>query len=370
MGLTPIWLTAPTRFAKLRCNRARWVLALIAALLVASLTALAAPGPAAVSGDPAARADDQADIVLYEGIVEGVRHGGNYYAVAAQALRAGDYPLKPFVTFRLPTLAELQGSLPQPAVIALLYALALAVMLAWAQRLAPAFSRRPPLIIALVLLAGGMMAHVQADLAAFHEVWAGLLIALSVALRRPGRWMEAVAFGLAAMLIRETAALYVAVMAVLAFLDRDRREALAWSSTIALLAVVVVLHARAVAEVVQPLDPASPGWAGMLGFGFFTMTISISTALSLAWPWLAALLVGLSLAGWAAWRDPLGVRVFATLAAYALLLSLFGRPDTFYWGLLVAPASLVGLAFVPDAARDLYASLVDKRRITVTRRTT
>jgi hypothetical protein len=172
------------------------------------------------------------------------------------------------------------------------------------------------------------------------------------------------------MLVRETAALYVAVMAVLALIDRDRREALAWLSTLAVLALVVALHARTVSEVVQPLDPASPGWAGMLGFGFFVMTLRISTALSLAWPWLAALLVGLSLIGWAAWRDPLGTRMFATLSAYALLLSLFGRVDTFYWGLLVAPASLIGLIFVPDAVRDLYASVLDRRRITVTRRST
>lgn len=368
MGVSlPRWLAAPTRFARLRRRRARVVLALVAALLLAGLTALATPGPPPVSGNPAARADDQADIVLYEGIVEGVRHGGNYYEVAAQALRAGDYPLRPFVTFRLPGLAAAQAALPAPVVVALLYGLGFATMLAWTIRLAPAFTRRPPLVIALVLLAGGMVAHVQADLAAFHEIWAGLLIALSLALRRPGRWVEAAALGLAAMLIRETAALYVAVMAAAAWLERDRREALGWAATVGVLAAVVALHAHAVGEVVRPLDPASPGWTGMLGFGFFVKTMTISTALSLAWSWLAAVLVGLALAGWAAWRDPLGGRVCATFVAYALLLSLFGRTDTFYWGLLVAPTLLVGLVFVPDAARDLFASVRDRRRITVRR---
>ena len=55
------------------------------------------------------------------------------------------------------------------------------------------------------------------------------------------------------------------------------------------------------------------------------------------------------------------------LAAYAAVLSVFGRLDTFYWGLLVAPLLLVGLAFVPDGIRDLAAALSDRRRITVKR---
>ena len=120
-------------------------------------------------------------------IVDGVRHGGDYYGVAAErACARGDYPMKPFVTFRLPTLAVVQAMLPGWAVIALLYALAAGVMLAWFARLRPAFARPPPLILAMVLLAGGMGAFVQSELASFHEVWAGLLIALSLALRRSG----------------------------------------------------------------------------------------------------------------------------------------------------------------------------------------
>ncbi len=52
---------------------------------------------------------------------------------------------------------------------------------------------------------------------------------------------------------------------------------------------------------------------------------------------------------------------------YAVLLSLFGRTDTFYWGLMIAPTILIGLAFVPDALRDLIAAALDRRRIIVTR---
>ncbi|WP_293877069.1 MULTISPECIES: hypothetical protein [unclassified Sphingomonas] len=365
--LAPVWLTRPSRFAGLSPRNAGAVLAALAVLLLATLLVFATPAPPAASGDAANRADDQADVMLYETIVENVRHGGPYYTVAADAMRSGDYPLKPFVTVRLPTLARVQASVPHGVVVLLLYVLAAAVALAWYVRLAPVFARTPPRIVAMALLAGGLMAFVQRDLIAFHEIWAGLFVALSLAVYRPAAWLPSVAFGLAAALIRETAGLYLALMAILALLGGQRREATGWLVAGAILALVLAAHAHAVAAVVRPLDPASPGWSGQLGFGFFVRTMTVSTALALAPLWLAAPLVGLALFGWAAWHDPLGLRVALLLAAYAVVLSLFGRLDTFYWGLLVAPLLLVGLAFVPDGVRDLFAGLSDRRRITVKR---
>lgn len=366
-SLAPLWLTQPTRCAGLSPRNAWAALAALVVLLLATLLVFATPAPPAASGGAANRADDQADVMLYETIVANVGHGGDYYAVAADAMRSGNYPLKPFVTFRLPTLAKVQASLPHAIVIGLLYLLAAAVALAWYARLAPAFARPPPRVVAMALLAGGLMAFVQRDLIAFHEIWAGLFIALSLGVHRPAAWLPSVAFGLAAALIRETAGLYLALMMVLALAAGARREAIGWLIAGAVLALVLAAHAHAVAAVVRPLDPASPGWSGHLGFGLFVRTMAVSTALALAPLWLAAPLVGLALFGWAAWREPIGLRVLVVLAAYAAVLSVFGRLDTFYWGLLVAPLLLVGLAFVPDGLRDLVVGLSDRRQITVRR---
>jgi hypothetical protein len=358
--LPPLWLAEPSRFAALPLGAARLSLGLAVLLLMASFSALWLP----VGGTAG---DGPGDVVLYGAIVDGVRHGGNYYAVTADALRAGDYPLRPFVTFRLPTLAVIEAHLPDWLVAGVLGALATGVLIAWFGRLSAAL-RRPALRIALpLLIAGGLIAQVQPALATFHEVWAGLLIALSLALRRPGRWIEPVALGLAAMLIRETSALYVLVMAALAITDGERREAVGWLGALAVLAAVVAVHAHAVAQVVRPLDALSPGWAGMLGVGFFVRTMAASTVLSLLPILVSAPLVALALIGWAGWRSPTGLRVTATLAAYATLLALFARADTFYWGLLVAPLILPGLALAPDAVRDLVAGALDSRRITVRR---
>lgn len=359
----PLLLSRPTRLAALNRGNARLALAVLVLLLAACLTALGSTPPA-TTGD---RSRNQADIVLYQQIVDGVRHGGTYYSVAATALRENGYPLRPFVAFRLPTLAMVQAHLPWPVVLALLYALAAAVLLAWFARLRPAFARPPALVAAMLLLAGGMAVFVQGDLAYFHELWAGPLIALSLALRRPGRWIEAVCAGLMAMLIRETAALYVGLMLLFALFEGERREAIGWGAALVIFGIVLGLHAQAVAAVVEPLDPTSQGWHGLLGFGFFVRTMTLSTALLMLPLSLGALLIGLALFGWAAWDTPLALRALTIFVAYAALIGVFGRADTFYWGLMIAPILLVGLAFAPDGIRDLFTRALDRRRITVTR---
>jgi len=360
------WLAAPSRFAALSKPRARLALGMLVLLLLACLTALTVPDPAAVAGGATSQSD-QTDLMVYEKIVAGVKGGGDYYTVATDTLRAGGYPLRPFVTVRMPSLALVLAALPAWAPRILLWLLAAYVALIWSMRLAEALPRTLPRLVALFLLAGSLLAFVQADLAPFHEIWAGLLIALSLGLRRPGRWFESAAFGLTAMLIRETALLYALVMLVLAWRDGARREATGWLVAILLFAVALAAHAYAVMGVTGAHDPASPGWSGLLGFGFFVKAISLATALQLLPITAAALLVGLALFGWAAWNDPLGLRVAALLAVYAVLNGVFARSDTFYWGLMVAPVFLAGLAFVPDGLRDLLRPGLDRPRITVTR---
>ena len=363
MTRSPLWLAQPGRFAILPAAQARIVLGVLAALLLASLTVLGVPVPAADT----ASANPQTDVALYDGIVSAVAHGEDYYRAAADALRAGGYPLRPFLTFRLPGLAMVQGALPLTATLALLCMLAFATAYAWYRRLREAVARVPALLAALFLLAAGMLAFVQPELIVFHEIWAGLLVALSVALRRPGRWVEAAAVALIAMLIRETAALYVLVMAALAFAEGHRREAIGWAGTLGVFALVLAAHAVAVHGVTGPLDAASPGWAGMHGFGLFVRAMTLATGLTLLPVLAAAPLVALALFGWASWRDPLALRAATTFSAYALVISLFARLDTFYWGLMIAPAFLIGLAFVPDGLRDLTARALDRRRVQVQR---
>jgi hypothetical protein len=344
------------------------VLALLVLLLPLCLLALLVPeqpGLNAVTGG----GRNMTDLALYEKIVAGVKGGENYYSAAADALRAGAYPLRPFLTFRMPGLAVTLAALPDWLPKYLLMLLALTTALAWGVRLRGVLPRLAPRLVGVLLLIGSLLAFLQPGLVAFHEIWAALLIALSLAMRRPGHWIEAVAIALAAMLIRETAALYVIVMAIFAWREGARREAIGWAAALGLFAVMLGVHAYAVTGITSALDPASPGWAGLQGFGLFVKSVTLATSLQLLPLWAGALLVGLSLFGWTSWDDPLGARMLAVLAAYAVAISVFARLDTFYWGLMVAPVFLLGLVFVPDGVRDLVRQSMGpaKTKITVTR---
>jgi hypothetical protein len=230
-----------------------------------------------------------------------------------------------------------------------------------------ALARPPAMIAAAILLAGGLVAFVQWPLWPFHEFWSAPLVALSLALRRPGLWLSAAAFGLAAALIRETAALYLLVMVAAAWLEGNRREAAGWSIAVAVFAVALVCHAWAATHAVGPLDPPSPGWAGLNGPGLFVRGIAQSSALQILPLALAAPLVALSAFGWSVWAHPTALRVAATIAAYAAVMSVFARLDTFYWALMATPLLLVGLVFVPDGLRDLWVAAMDTRRVRVQR---
>ncbi len=359
------WLAQPSRYAGLPRSHARLVFGLLALLLLASLSALWSSPLSTAQPEAATRSEEQRDVLLYESIVASVRHGGEYYSVTAEKLRQGNYPLRPFITFRLPTLAMVQAHIPAIAIPICLYLLAATTALAWSVRLVEALRGWPARLAALLFLAGGMAVFVQSALWPFHEIWAGLLVALSLALRRATRWIDAVAIGLVAALVRETAAIYLLLMAVLAWRDGARREAFGWALALALLAIVLGFHAAAVGKVVTSLDTVSPGWSGLLGTGFFVKAIAASTALMVLPGWGQAILVGLALFGWTGWRDPLATRTILLFAAFAILLSVFARTDTFYWALMIAPAFLVGLVFVPDTLRDLLAAALDRRRLRV-----
>lgn len=360
-----IWLTRPSRFAALPKARARIILGVLAMLLLASLAVSGIPAPDPSDIGPGA--DRPADIALYDGIVSAVRHGEDYYATAADTLRASGYPLRPFLAFRMPALAVSLGFLPDAVALAALYILAAFTVWAWYRRFAETLSGLAGRTTALVLLACGMLASVQPGLIAIHELWAGLLVAASLALRRPQRWIEAAALALIAMLVRETAALFVAVMAGMALLESQRREAAGWAVALGIFAVALAAHAAAVHGVTGPLDAAAPGWSGMHGFGLFVHAITSATALELLPALVAAALVALALFGWASWRDPLASRALATFSAYAAAISLFARFDAFYWSLMIAPVFLVGLAFAPDGLRDLGRRALDRRRVRVQR---
>jgi hypothetical protein len=58
--------------------------------------------------------------------------------------------------------------------------------------------------------------------------------------------------------------------------------------------------------------------------------------------WLHALLVPTLLAGAWMWHTPAGRRLAATVTVYVGVFLIVGRPDNFYWGLLIVPMLPMG----------------------------
>lgn len=338
-------------------RQARLLLAGLALLL---LVALLSPHTNAAPGELIE--------IINAGVVEAMRHGTDYYSASLQAARSADTPSRLLLSHPLPTLAVLQSAMGQVAAALLLYALAMLTLFAWWHRLRLAIPRSPVRAAAIVLAATGMVSALLGEFVAVHDLWAGLLLSLSLAIRTPGRWITAAALGLMAAMIRETAALYLGLMLVTALFEGHRRESGGWTIALAVFAAVVIVHLQAIAAVTGPLGEAQPAdWAGAAGFGFALEAIAASTAPSLLPSGIAALLVVLAIVGWSAWRDPLATRALAIILVFVVVLTFWSGPGRAHWAFLIAPIVPIGLIFIPDALRDLTRTALDRRRITVTR---
>ena len=334
-------------------------LAILAALLGMLAVACWSPssGPA-----PKLRTSEaqHSDLHLYRDIITGVRRGGDYYQITADELRKGNYPLKPFFTFRLPTHATIYAALGERVMVVIFWLLSATLMFAWWIRLRTCLPR-PLLAATLILMAGGLGGLLQPQTGLFHESWAAVLLALMIALHRPERIWPAVICGGAALMIRELALPMILAMSGLALLEKRWKEVGAWAAAVALFAIYVTVHAYWVSQVVLPTDPPSPGWSATLGLQFALKAISkVTLGFRLPTALASALLV-LSLFGWASVRAGWALRVAILLAGYGAMLALLARTDTFYWALIAAPLSFAGLVFLPKAVTDLTKSIQTKR---------
>jgi hypothetical protein len=344
-----------SRFAGLSRSQVAMIVGALLAVLVFALWP-AAQGPGAGAGVSTATGIPNADLFLYKAIVEKVSAGADYYSTAAHELRTRDFPLRPFITFRLPTLAWIEAGLGQSMTVMLFWGLALATVLAWWVRLAGAFAQNSRRISGAMLIAAGLVIATSPGLLFLHELWSGLLIALSFALWRPGQWRAALGVALCALLIRELALPYLLLMGAIAFWNRRWGEGIAWSAAVAVFAAVLAVHYSQVIPVTLPNDPPSPGWLSISGWPGFMRAFRLTSALRVLPVSIGAIGVILSLFGWLSWKCETGWMGSMLLLGYGLFFMVLGRPNNFYWGLMVAPILLLGLTFVPQAIADLIAS--------------
>lgn len=341
-----------TRFRHWPAGLARAVLAVVFAMIALGVV-LSAMRPI---GSDRYMADDpsKSDGALYQAVAERVAMGEGYYQAAIAEHRLRGYPLKPFVTVRPPATAWIIAAIGPRLASVLQTILAVAVVVAGSLSLRGVFDGRLAqagafacMVFGVVFLTG------RPDLVYWHEVWAALLVALSLNCRGEGRYVASVLLGLAAVVIRELALPYLLVMAFAALVERRRAEALAWTVGALVALGCIAAHAMEVSRLVLATDASSPGWASFGGWNLVLSMVHATSALSFMPLIVTAFVVPLALLGWGAWCDPMGFRGFLLMAGYCCGFMAIGRADNIYWGLLLAPLLFIGLAFAPAALADL-----------------
>lgn len=329
-----------SRFASFSKAQARLVLlALAAAILAGVALSLAVPAPASSVGG----ADGHGDMALYNAIIDRMKDGESYYPAAAEELRANNYALRPVLNFRLPTLATFLAALPQPVALILLRTLAAGVILAWFIRLRRAFPRPT------IALAAGVIAFTGAGVAfsdaalVWHEVWAGLLLALALAVYGQRTWGYSAILCLCAVLIRELALPVPLILLALSIRERRFTEAAAWLAVIAAFGVTMLIHMNLATQQLLPSDQAN-SWTALGGWSFVLSSARWNLFLLTAPLWLNAILLPVAMLGLAGWNDRFAGRAALALAGWLGAFLIVGRPDNHYWGLMYAPLAAVGFA--------------------------
>ncbi|WP_234003230.1 hypothetical protein [Erythrobacter sp. SAORIC-644] len=343
---------------------ARILLLVVAALLVlAAIAPLSATldgkpsevpsliGDGAPNGQTESERDE--DLAFYDRVIERIGQGENYYDFIVEEQRARDYPVRPGLAVRLPTLAWIHASLGEPAMIALAVALLFACIWAWWKRLGeePGGARFRLLGTALMAMGGSL--GLNRSFFVLHELWAGMLIALAFGLHRPGRWGAALFVAALALALRELVLPFVLLMAAMAAWRKDWREATAWIMLVAVFAAIMAWHLSLIAVQEVPSDPVGPDWLVLRGLSGWLGNIVLSSNLRLLPHELASPVVILMALGWAGWKSSAGTTGTFLYLGYGLAFMLAGRANNFYWGAVVAPAMFIGLAFLPMALPSL-----------------
>ena len=296
------------------------------------------------------------DLAFYDRVIERIEGGESYYDFIVEEQRASDYPLRPGVTVRLPTLAYIHAWLGQSGMIVVAIAFLLATVWAWWRRLGdePGGARVRILGTTLMLMGGSL--GLNRAFFVLHELWAGMLVALAFGLHRPGRWGWALAVAALALAIREHVLPFVLLMGAMAGWRRDWKEAAAWGALLAVFLAAMAWHVAQVTPQLLPSDPESPDWLVLRGLSGWLGNIVLSSNLRFLPHEVAGPIVLLMALGWAGWKSPAGTTGTFLYLGYGLAFMLAGRANNFYWGAVVAPAMFVGLAFMPMALRSLVRS--------------
>lgn len=365
--------TAPAwdRFAHWPRLRAQVAMALFAVLMVLSAIAPIRAGegdarpPGLAGKSEVGRPARDDDLALYDQVIERLQRGENYYDAVAIEHRRSHYPLNPGLAVRLPTLAVIEAHVPLAGQIAASVLLLLGTLWAWWRRFAGEPSGAEARMLGIAGVFVGASIGTYRYFFVLHELWAGGLLLLAFGLHRPDRrkWFGAWCAAAMALAIREHALPFVLLMAAFALWHRRWKEGAAWIALIAVFLAALAWHLHLVAGLVRPDDAHGPSWITLRGLGGMLSMLVLSSNLRFLPHYLAGPLVILLLLGWSGWRSSAGAFGTLLLLGYGLAFMIAGRGDNWYWGMVVAPALFIGLAFLPTALPSLWRAAYPRRTL-------
>lgn len=339
-----------TRFAAWPPWAARFALVLLALLI--GFGSIPHPQRADNFGRP----PQWRDWMLYQLEVNRVMQGENYYTVAVAEHRLHRYPTTPPQVFREPTLiwilAALRTDLLRRVVLFGLSLTALYFLWRALEHTTIGQVRRG----FATFFAGGAVALAWIPISPYsHEIWSGLLIALSLAIYTREHWRLSILLGLAACFIRELSVLYLGVMALSALQEKNWKELREWTAAIMLFLALFAWHMSIAAGLYAhgDLTFTSAGWFHFGGLPFVVDASKTNFLLVYAPRVVVSLWACLGLLGLAGAQGPLFSRAALVVSGYMITLLFVGLPADAYWGLLYAPLLAMGVALAPDSLRDL-----------------
>ena len=138
------------------------------------------------------------------------------------------------------------------------------------------------------------------------------------------------------------------------FRSRRWREGAAWVAVIVVFAVLLNHHVQLAEAQIRPGDAISPSWLTFSGLNGLLYKVIHASNINILPTVIAGPLVILALFGWTGWRSAMGSFASLLLIGYSLAFAIAGRDNNFYWGVMIIPLLLMGLAMVPFAATSLW----------------
>lgn len=294
------------------------------------------------------------DLDVFRLVVHRVRDGESFYDATQTEFRSHGYPTRSPFNWRTPCYAWFLGRTTGDELGRWLLMVGVVTVIVLGYRDLVTDCGLVPGSVGGVLLVGATAWGFGGQTFLFTELWAAMLITLSIVSLRRGWTAVGVAAGLVAVFYRELAVPYAAVALGLAAWRGRRREAAAWGLGLLAYAAFFAWHASVIQARLTDADKVlEGGWVRFGGIRFLLETAQTNVFLMPLPLWVTALFLATACLGLAGMRGPSGSLVGLAGLVYLAAYSVVGNPFNFYWGFVDAPLLAIGVAHAPATLRGL-----------------